>query len=805
MQIAKELAGFSGAKADDLRKAIGKKNRAAMAALKPEFVEGCRASGTKPEVIEFLWQTNEKSADYSFNKSHAACYALIAYRTAWLKANYTGRVHGGADLLGDVDQGQGAVLRRALRGDGDRDPAARRQPLRPRVHGRARATSASAWTPSRASATRRSRRSSARASEGGEFTLAVGLLRARRQPHGQQEGDRGADQVRRLRLDRRHPQGHARGARAGPGRRPEGPAGRADRPGLDLRPAGRRRGAGAAGGPRRARPPRWRRSRGRVHPPIPTEEFEQAELLAAEKEAIGLFVSAHPLKPLREALRARVDCPLAALADRRDKDWVTVGGIITEAKRIRTRNGDHMMFATLDDLAGAVEMLVFGKALAEHEAALAVDEVVLVQGPRRPQGSGQDLPGGAERRAPSRHPRRRSSARRTQADAAATTATALAQPVHLRVAAAEPRRRARSKTASSVIEEFPGPAEVVLEIDTSAGTRRLRLGEAYRVQHTPTLRAELEHVLAPVAAPCAPQRPALHATALSRLLAACGRRCPARAARSRARLPRAPGPSRFSPGVSSTHGSFCRPGADRNAAQPSSPSSPSPRLAWRSRFEPSGVWESLRCSERTRPRPSLRVASRSDALMPVGGADVIAGGEQVAGVQAHAEALARRRRPRAARASSSNERPSVPPAPAVFSRCSSQPSLSASASRDRLAGAGDRLADIAGLGRARVQDHAAGADRLADAQRVRQRGERFGADVGVLAGAVEQVDGVDQHGVDRAVRHRLAERRDVLLAVGVGFHMRGDWLKIWIARQPRSTPRSIAFGRPPGGRDVRSD
>ena len=89
MQIAKDLAGFSGAKADDLRKAIGKKNRAAMAALKPEFVEGCRASGTSAEVIEFLWQTNEKSADYSFNKSHAACYALIAYRTAWLKANYT--------------------------------------------------------------------------------------------------------------------------------------------------------------------------------------------------------------------------------------------------------------------------------------------------------------------------------------------------------------------------------------------------------------------------------------------------------------------------------------------------------------------------------------------------------------------------------------------------------------------------------------------------------------------------------------------------------------------------------------------
>src|SRR5205823_5922539 len=88
MQIAKDLAGFSGAKADDLRKAIGKKNRAAMGKLKPEFFDGCRASGTRPEVTEWLWEVNERSADYSFNRSHAACYALIAYRTAWLKANY---------------------------------------------------------------------------------------------------------------------------------------------------------------------------------------------------------------------------------------------------------------------------------------------------------------------------------------------------------------------------------------------------------------------------------------------------------------------------------------------------------------------------------------------------------------------------------------------------------------------------------------------------------------------------------------------------------------------------------------------
>ena len=138
MQIAKTIAGFSGPKADDLRKAIGKKNREAMAKLKPEFVEGCRASGTAPDVIEALWAVNEKSADYSFNRSHAACYALISYRTAWLKANYPAEYM--AALISSVMDTKDKVpffVNQAER-DGDRDPAARRQPVRPRVRRRRR-------------------------------------------------------------------------------------------------------------------------------------------------------------------------------------------------------------------------------------------------------------------------------------------------------------------------------------------------------------------------------------------------------------------------------------------------------------------------------------------------------------------------------------------------------------------------------------------------------------------------------------------------------------------------------------------
>ena len=88
MQIAKVLAGFSGPEADDLRKAIGKKDRARMASMKERFFEGARATGTTEPVIQQLWAVNEAAADYSFNKSHAACYGLITYRTAWLRANY---------------------------------------------------------------------------------------------------------------------------------------------------------------------------------------------------------------------------------------------------------------------------------------------------------------------------------------------------------------------------------------------------------------------------------------------------------------------------------------------------------------------------------------------------------------------------------------------------------------------------------------------------------------------------------------------------------------------------------------------
>jgi DNA polymerase-3 subunit alpha len=89
MQISKDVCGFTGGEADTLRKAIGKKKRDVMEKMQVQFIDGgVEHSGVPREVMEKFWQDLMGFADYAFNKSHSACYALIAYWTAYLKAHY---------------------------------------------------------------------------------------------------------------------------------------------------------------------------------------------------------------------------------------------------------------------------------------------------------------------------------------------------------------------------------------------------------------------------------------------------------------------------------------------------------------------------------------------------------------------------------------------------------------------------------------------------------------------------------------------------------------------------------------------
>jgi DNA polymerase-3 subunit alpha len=235
---------------------------------------------------------------------------------------------------------------------------------------------------------------------------------------------------------------------------------------------------------------------GPTHPPIPTEEFDKNELLAHEKEAIGLFLSMHPLKEVREALLAKVDRPLSELPQVKDGDWITAGGIITAARKLKTRSGNLMMFATLDDLEGSVELIFFGNTLEEYEHLAQVDQIVLVRGRVGNDDRGLTI------KVQTCEPFQPSAEEVEEARAAAVVAAKGPEPLMLVLdAAAQP---------ASIIGELlhvfgnhKGEADVVLALDTSAGPRTLKLGSDFRVDPTPSLRAELARILGPeaIAAP----------------------------------------------------------------------------------------------------------------------------------------------------------------------------------------------------------------------------------------------------------------------------------------------------------------
>lgn len=88
MKISRKLAGFTAGEADTLRKAMGKKKHDVLAKMKDAFIEGCGKNNVPAKTAQKIWHDWEGFADYAFNKSHAACYAMIAYRTAYLKAHY---------------------------------------------------------------------------------------------------------------------------------------------------------------------------------------------------------------------------------------------------------------------------------------------------------------------------------------------------------------------------------------------------------------------------------------------------------------------------------------------------------------------------------------------------------------------------------------------------------------------------------------------------------------------------------------------------------------------------------------------
>jgi DNA polymerase-3 subunit alpha len=482
MLISKEIAGFSGAKADDLRKAIGKKNREAMAKLKPEFVTGCRASGTSEHVIEQLWSTNERSADYSFNKSHAACYGMISYRTAWLRANYPAEYMAAliSSVMDTKDKVPFFVAQAEQMGIEILPPDVNLSDHEFVVVGnnvRFGLDAVKGVGYAAVEAMKQAREESGPFQDIWDFCSRIDSRAVNKKAIEAlikcgafgSTGDSRKGMLTVLEQAQGAGQKAQQDAQIGQGSI------------FDMLDAGApgSGGAGGAGGGVTAP----------SHAPIPGGEFDRTELLALEKESIGIFISAHPLREIAPALRAASDCSIGELHNRRDGDWVTVGGMITQAKKIKTKNGGWMMFATLDDLEDAVEVLVFEKVIESAGAALVADSIVLVRGTVDHKDKEKtcvvaqkvDLfqPSEAE-------------VEKAREEEAKPTPVAGALKLHLDATALPARVLGELK---DLLAGFPGESDVVIELISSVGRRRLRLGPEYRVTRAANLHAELDELL----------------------------------------------------------------------------------------------------------------------------------------------------------------------------------------------------------------------------------------------------------------------------------------------------------------------
>ncbi|HWH06327.1 MAG TPA: OB-fold nucleic acid binding domain-containing protein [Gaiellaceae bacterium] len=416
-----------------------------MASLKDKFIAGCVANETSEQVARQLWEDIERSQDYSFNKSHAACYALIAYRTAWLKANHP------CEYM--------AALISSVMNTKDRVPFYVNacdelgiEVLPPDVNssqtdfavveGKIRfglnAVKAVGETAARSIVAARE--------EGGpfesiwDFTERVDpqVVNKRALEALVKCGALDSTGGTRMGLLASLEQALAWGQKHAADRL----AGQASI--FDL-------GGGGAG--EEAEKPRH-------HPQLPAGEFEKGELLRMEKESLGLYVSEHPLHAVREQLRRKTDCTLAELERRRDGEVVTVGGIVSAVKQLTTKKGEPMVFLTLDDPTGGGEAVVFNSTYAAARDLCVTDRVLVVKGRVDHKQAGE-----------------------TKLIALELTPFE-AVPERKEIRFKLDARQARAglvQELAGLVKEYPGESPVYVSLDTSLGPKTLALGPQHRV------------------------------------------------------------------------------------------------------------------------------------------------------------------------------------------------------------------------------------------------------------------------------------------------------------------------------------
>ena len=359
MQIARDIAGYSMADADALRKAMGKKIPAIMAKERDKFVNGVVDGGNTPAFGAELFDSIEGFAGYGFNKSHSAAYGLLAYQTAYLK------VHFPAEYM--------AALLTSTHREKDRN----------RLYlSECRSMGLEVSAPS------------VNASES-DFTVRDGRIVF---------GLSGVRNVGSAVVEKIIGARHAGGAFADF----QDFANRVEAAALNKRVVASLIRAGAfedLGHARRGlhqvaelmieRTLARRRHEeagqfslfgGEAEVPefdevaIPEDEWNRSVLLAHEKEMLGLYVSDHPLNGLSRALGEHTNATVSGLAGLADGERLRVGGIVSGITRRYTNSGEQMAYFNIEDLDNSVEVVAFPKTLSSADEILEEDAIMVVEG-----------------------------------------------------------------------------------------------------------------------------------------------------------------------------------------------------------------------------------------------------------------------------------------------------------------------------------------------------------------------------------------------------------------------------------------
>ena len=366
MRIAQRVAGYSLARADILRKAMGKKKRDVLDKEYEGFSEGMKANGFSAGAIKALWDTILPFADYAFNKSHAAGYGLVSYWTAYLKANYQGEYMAGLLTSVGDDKDKAAVYLADCRKLGI-------TVLPPDVNesglnfasvgtdirfGLGAVRNVGANVVSSLIATRKAK---GKFTDFSDYLNKIDVAACNKKVTESLIKAGAFDSLS-------HPRKglflvHTDAVDSVLGTKKAEAMGQ-----FDLFGGGGADDGGAGDAVFNIK--------------VPEEEWDDKHKLALEREMLGLYVSGHPLNSVAHLLAAQVDHAIPAIlgGDVANDVQVRVGGILASVNRRVNRSGMPWASAQLEDLTGGIEVMFFPQTYALVGAEIADDAVVLVAG-----------------------------------------------------------------------------------------------------------------------------------------------------------------------------------------------------------------------------------------------------------------------------------------------------------------------------------------------------------------------------------------------------------------------------------------